>query len=144
MFIGIGAANAKTISKGVYNEDDFSMPQMEDLTITGGAFDLTVSDGTFNGETSLGGKDVTLSAGNFESVTSFELDGTNVVIDSDNAKINLSPSKIHELTAYNQFNVTGDTGLNVFNATLSAPAVSGKIIGNNQTFIGAFQNSTDH
>lgn len=26
MIIGIGAANAKTISEGVYNEDDFSMP----------------------------------------------------------------------------------------------------------------------
>lgn len=155
MIIGIGAANAKTISEGVYNEDDFSMPQMEDLTITGGTFNnadiysggvwnLTVAGGTFNGETNLKGKVVTLSGGNLENITSLDMEGNDIVIDSDNAKIKLSPSKTHDFVAFNLFNVTGDTGLNVFNATLSSPAVSGKIIGNNQTFIGAFQNGIDH
>lgn len=140
MIIGIGAANAKTISEGVYNEDDFSMPQMEDLTITGGTFNnadiysggvwnLTVSGGTFNGETNLKGKVVTLSGGNLENITSLDMEGNDIVIDSDNAKIKLSPSKTHDFVAFNLFNVTGDTGLNVFNATLSSPAVSGKSSG---------------
>ena len=137
LLFGIGTANAITISDGTY--EDFDHTYFEDLEITGG---------TFTGEiTELTAQNITLSGGTFNSkyleieAGKRMMDEYDLTINSDS--VNVSGTGIYEFYANRKINIIGEKGLSIINTAMTAPEISGKIIGNLQSFIGNFGNSID-
>ena len=154
LFFGTGTANALSISDGFY--DDIEEAVEDELQISGGTFNdveyytqsgngtLVLTGGTFTGETEFDLKDITISGGTFNS-SQLEFEASNTLnINSDDASfVQASGIKPFLFQAGTQLNITGEKGLGVSKTIVSAPSISGKIIGNNQSFIGNFGGSAD-
>ena len=154
LFCGTGTANALSISDGFY--DDIEEAVEDELQISGGTFNdveyytqsgngtLVLTGGTFTGETEFDLKDITISGGTFNS-SQLEIEASDTLeIETDATSfVQASGIKPFLFQAGTQLNITGEKGLGVSKTIVSAPSISGKIIGNNQSFIGNFGGSAD-